>query len=146
MPKEDAVFSSLNYFKFWFCQNKKHAKCITFNNLEVFTVEKSWPDWGSMAIFWAVWVAGQVISLYLMANWFYLYLGLKGCVDRTHDLLALHCGSHLRPQLISKWSNIVSKQTIPSGKFHHPVPSSQLQFSSLDHSRKMWEYFPIKTH
>ena len=39
---------------------------------------------------------------------------------RTHDQVAIHCGSPERFSLISKWFNIVSKQSITSGKFHYP--------------------------
>ena len=48
--------------------------------------------------------------LILMVNLVWPYLGQKGCVARTCDLLVLHCEALLRCSLIAKWLNIVSKQ------------------------------------
>ena len=59
---------------------------------------------------------------------------------RICDLPELHFGSLLRSSLISKWLNIVSKQTLASGKFLYPTPSNQLVLHSPDQSGKGQEH------
>ena len=117
----------------------KKIKYLTFDNLEVFTVEQFWPDlWRS----WARQLAGLGISLDPVDDQCCPCLGQKRCMSRACEPLALHCGSLVRPQLISKQWNIVSEQRNPSGKFYHPIPFIKLWLFPINHSGKMWEYFP----
>ena len=39
----------------------------------------------------------------------------------SFDLVAIHCGSLKGSALVSKWLNIVSKQSLTSQKFHYPT-------------------------
>ena len=54
---------------------KKYNKCISCNNLEVFTLEQFLPESGSMARSWTGCLDGQVITLYPVGNQFCLHLG-----------------------------------------------------------------------
>ena len=89
------------------------------------------PDWRNMATSWAGHLTGQMISLdpvwSALTLWVLIctHIWDKKCVARICDPLALHCWSLLRPHLISKQPNIGFKQTLPSGKCHHPIPSTQ---------------------
>ena len=111
-------------------------------NFEVLIFELFQPDWEDMARSWTGCMTDQVTNLDLVGDQFCPYLGYKGCVGRTCDLLVLHCGSLLWCRLISKWPNVTYKQTIPSGKFHHPILSTQLWLFPADQRQKGYGILP----
>ena len=60
-------------------------------------------------------------DLTLMGDLVLPHLGSKGCIIKSCDLVAMQCGKLLRSCFISKWINIVSKQSFKFRKFHYPT-------------------------
>ena len=72
-------------------------------------------------------LAGQVISPDHVDDYFCPFWGKKGALQDMWPSWYCIAGHLLRPQLISKWPNIVCKETLSYGKFHQPLLSTQLQ-------------------
>ena len=110
------------------------------------------PDWENMAGCWTRCKADQVITPDL-EGWLGLTtFWIKRVCGQKCYLVAMHCVPLYRSGLIFKQFNIVSKQSLTSGKFHHPTLSCQSELCPSDQCGEgrgyityieslVWEYY-----
>ena len=114
---------------------------IRITNFELFIAKELRPGWGSMAKSWARCMADQMVNLE-PDGWLVLTrFEVEGCEVKACDLIALHCWSLLRSSLISKWLNILSKQTLSSRKWYNLIPFTESGLHSPDQRGKEREYY-----